>query len=640
MPNVPLKLPPGMSRPGTVYDARGRWYDGNLVRWYDGVLQPIGGWRRAPRLEMNVGGAISDDGGVLTDETLDANNTTAGDVVLIPAAPALGDAFYIGFGSHFDQIKVNVSTAATDGAVTWEYWDGAAWAALAGLTDGTNGFKAAGESLVTFTRPLVWRESTVGGLTLFWVRARVSTAGTTAAAATRVRIAQGDLLVDGPARGMLAWRDNAQVPVLAVGTPRNLFAVREGALYNIAPADLAEGIDHATAQSGQYDSGAYGEGAYGEGMVGVETLEEATTWALDNYGQELLACSVKDGRILRWADPANPAAAAALANAPTGCCGVVVTPERFVVALGVSGDDRRVQWSDQENPTVWSPLSTNQAGDFTLSTPGALMAGRRGERETLLWTDADLWRMSFIGGEFVYGFTRAGTNCGAASRHAMAVADGRAYWMGQQGFFQYDGFVKPIPCEVSDYVFNGMNQKQISKVCCYLRSQFGEVTWHYPSSASSENDRYVTFNYREGFWYTGTLARTAGEDSAVFGYPLAADHNGILYRHEIANEGYPDADGSPIACFLESGPVELGQGEVVMTALQLIPDTNTLGSVTASIYSSLNNMKAETLHGPFSLSAPTPVRLTGRQVRLRVDGVLTNWRVGTMKLELVPGGRR
>lgn len=40
-----IKLPPGMFRNGTEYEASGRWYDGNLVRWENGRLKPIGGWQ-------------------------------------------------------------------------------------------------------------------------------------------------------------------------------------------------------------------------------------------------------------------------------------------------------------------------------------------------------------------------------------------------------------------------------------------------------------------------------------------------------------------------------------------------------------------------------------------------------------------
>lgn len=42
---TPIKMPPGMFRNGTEYETAGRWSNGNLVRWENGRLKPIGGWQ-------------------------------------------------------------------------------------------------------------------------------------------------------------------------------------------------------------------------------------------------------------------------------------------------------------------------------------------------------------------------------------------------------------------------------------------------------------------------------------------------------------------------------------------------------------------------------------------------------------------
>lgn len=39
-----IDLPPGLYHNGTRLQARGRWYDGNGVRFWQGTKQPIGGW--------------------------------------------------------------------------------------------------------------------------------------------------------------------------------------------------------------------------------------------------------------------------------------------------------------------------------------------------------------------------------------------------------------------------------------------------------------------------------------------------------------------------------------------------------------------------------------------------------------------
>ena len=45
MPLINLKLPAGFRSNGTQMDSQGRWIDGNLVRWQQGSMRPVGGWR-------------------------------------------------------------------------------------------------------------------------------------------------------------------------------------------------------------------------------------------------------------------------------------------------------------------------------------------------------------------------------------------------------------------------------------------------------------------------------------------------------------------------------------------------------------------------------------------------------------------
>lgn len=124
-------------------------------------------------------GAVADDGGVQTDETTEANNDTANDMTLLPAAPAVNDAYYFGGVYPFQQLTINIGTAGVKGAgawtITWEYWNGSAWATVS-VTDGTSEFTVAGTSNVTFTPPVDWASTAVAGITAYWIRARVTAA--------------------------------------------------------------------------------------------------------------------------------------------------------------------------------------------------------------------------------------------------------------------------------------------------------------------------------------------------------------------------------------------------------------------------------------------------------------------------------
>lgn len=299
---------------------------------------------------------------------------------------------------------------------------------------------------------------------------------------------------------------------------------------------------------------------------------------------------------------------------------------------------RRVYWASQETISVWGPLATNTAGSFDLATDGVLMCGKATRGQTLLWTTTDLWAMTYIGGDLVYAFARVGNNCGIISQHAAVVLDTAAHWMGFGKFFLYNGYVATNPCEVSDYVFGNFNNAQASKVWALANPLFGEVTWHYPSAAATECDSYVTYNYLEDHWSFGVLARSCGvtqQAGAVPPVPVLIGADGRIYDHETGNA----RTGASV--FLESGPAQMGEGDTVMRLQRIVPDDKTQGDVQISLYTSMYPNAAETLNGPYTLTSPTSIRLTARQVRIRLqEAVATAWRVGVIRIGAIAGGRR
>ena len=436
-------------------------------------------------------------------------------------------------------------------------------------------------------------------------------------------------------RAMLTWLDNSSDSYLAGGTYNKLYYVNPSqTVYDITPSGLTAGNLNGALNVG-FGGGFYGYTNYGRAPTSSGIYAEATTWSLDTWGEYLMACSSKDGKIYEW-QLNTGVVAQVVANAPVNNKGLVVTEERFVFALGAGGNPRKIAWCDQENNTSWTPAATNQAGDFELQTVGQIMCGLRMRGRTLILTDNDAHVAQYSGAPFVYGFERVGTACGVASRRGAVAIDEGAFWMGQNGFFTFDGSVaSEIPCEVSDYVFGDMNPSQITKVYAVHNSQHGEIWWFYPSGTSTENDRYVALDYKEGHWTTGELDRTAGVDQGVFKNPIWADASGNLYNQET---GYTHGTTKPYA---ESGSISLGNGDSIMKVTQLIPDEKTQGQVEVTFKTRFHPNDTETSHGAFTLGNPTDVRFQGRQVRIKVQGTgNNNWRSGVMRIEANAGGRR
>jgi hypothetical protein len=495
---VSLKIPPGVYRQGTEYQSQGRYFDADLVRWFEGTLRPVGGWRLYK-----------------TDTNL------------------------------------NVS-------------------------------------------------------------------------------------VMGKARGMHVWRNNGSARFGAIGTHTNLYAFGSDVTgtKDITPANLGTGFPDNNVNTG-FGGGAYGVNTYGTPRISQNVTQFATTWSMDNFGEQLVAVHSDDGRLVYWdlmAATAVPVIATA-GTTPLNNKGVLVTDERFVFLLQAGGNRRRIAWSDQENLFNWQITATTQAGDFELATNGEIMTAVKVRGQTLILTSTDAHVASYIGPPLVYGFERVGDGCGCISRNGAVVADKLAFWMSDSGFFAYDGFVKNIPSEVGDFVFGRINTGQLNKVWAVHNADFGEVTWYYP--AGMEIDSYVTYNYRENHWSVGSMVRTIGVDSGVFPVPLRVDSGGSLYEHEV---GFAYDSRTPYA---QTGPLEVDNGERVAMAKYLYPDEKTQGQVQARFATRFYPNSTEYPFGPYQMANPTSVRFTGRQVAMRVEGIVgSDWRLGNPRLDIELGGTR
>jgi hypothetical protein len=317
-----------------------------------------------------------------------------------------------------------------------------------------------------------------------------------------------------------------------------------------------------------------------------------------------------------------------------------------------------IRWSDTENPAVWTPLETNSAGGIRIPTGSEFVSAIETKQEILVWTDDALHSLRYIGAPFEYSIARIALTSLLAPQ-AVVSANDVTFWMGQNGFFQYDGRAIGLPCSVKDFVFNDINLNQAEKITAGSNMAFNEVWWFYPSANSNENDRYVVYNYNERVWSVGTIVRTAWIDRSIEDFPRAASVDGYVYFHEIGQDDGSTNPPSPILAYIESSPIEIGQGDQFGFAWRMIPDLDFRNS---SAPNPTVNFILETqdfsgsnfnqfANNNTTLTATLPIaqftdqtyfRLRGRMLTLRVQSeeVGVAWRLGVPRVDIRTDGRR
>ena len=394
-----------------------------------------------------------------------------------------------------------------------------------------------------------------------------------------------------------------------------------------------------------------------------------------------------------------------------------------------------VRWSTSENAAEWQPLSGNSAGGQELASCSEIVGALMTRQEILIWTDCGVQSMRYIGSPFYFSFTEAAKGMSMVSPNAAVNAGGTVYFMDRGAFYTYTGTAQKMVCPVLGTIFNDFDDTQSHKVFAASNSDFSEVTWFYPSaSGTGEVDKYVTFNYADSVWYTGTLVRGAWSQANTRAYPIAssvrreslgenpiatssgsgivtvthADHGlraddkiifenistvggfttvvlnnqhsvtsvtdpdtytitlgdlatssttgggssvignypNVLYNHENGH----DDDGAAMTAYIETGDMDMGEGDQFWYLHRMIPDiqfrdAESSDEVTISING--HNYPGEA-QASVASTAVTPstgeafIRARARQMSMKVQstGAGYGWRIGHVRLDGRTDGRR
>ena len=442
---------------------------------------------------------------------------------------------------------------------------------------------------------------------------------------------------------------------------------------------------------------------WGNAVEASTVTLEPGLWSLSNFG-EVLVSTIANGKTFTWNSGITARLtthasmltsgfetridAATDSGNPTATRTTLISPTtRHLIHLGTettigtptSQDDMFIRFSEDESINKYTPQATNTAGTQRLQDGTKIMGGLVAKENILIWTDNALYTMKFVGAPFTFGFEQVGTNCGLIGKNAAIEIDGVAYWMGNNGFFSFDGTVNTLPCSVEDFVYDNADTTKGQQINAGINNLFTEVVWWYPTAGSDFNNRYVVYNYGQnnaqlpmGNWYTGTNTnsiRTTWIDSLVYPKPYATAFNSsntgtfpqvigetglgqsVLFEHETGNDQVnPDGSTTILTSFIQSFSFSLqpDQAEIFLAMRRFLPNFKVLvgnNQVTLSIKDFPSEDDIQTALSPFTINSNTlkvDTRARGRYANIKIEniGVNESWRFGTFQVDIQPDGRR
>ena len=615
MPLKKLLLKSGVNRENTRYTSEGGWYECDKIRFRQGTPEKIGGWQRISATTFQ---------GVCRSLW---NWVTLGSQNLIAVGTNL--KYYIENGGAYNDITPLRATVTLTNP-----FETTSGSPIVVVTDANGGYTDG--DFVTYSGA-----SAVGGLTL-----------------------NGEY--------QITLTTTANEYTIDAGSAASSSATGGGTVT--AAYQINVGTAFAIPLTG-WGASSWGSGTWG---VGATSTESIRLWSQSNFGEDLVF-GPRNGPIYYW-DATSGITTRAVELSTLGGASDVPTSQklieisdinRFVFAFGANEfgsatvNPMLVRWSDQGSVVDWTPSVTSQAGFLTLSRGTEIIASKQARQEVLVWTDAALYSMQYVGAPVVWSAQLVGENISTASQNCVAYANGVAYWMGKDKFYKYDGRTQPLRCDLRKFIFNDFNEQQYDQVFAGTNESYHEVWWFYCSTDQTNIDRYVVYNYLEDIWYYGTMARTAWLDSGLRGNPLAATYTYNLVNHEEGVDDNETGTTAPIHAFVASAEFDLEDGHQFAFIWRILPDIRFDGSTTGSPSATMTLLplanSGSGYNSPLSeggsnsrtitRTAVLPVeeytgqiytRVRGRQLAMKVEstGEGVTWQLGAPRIDMRPDGRR
>jgi hypothetical protein len=728
MPLQKLVFKAGINKEGTNYTNEGGWFDCDKVRFRSGNAEKIGGWTRlsnntfvgicrslwnwatlaganylglgtSKKYYIENGGAYNDvtplrvNGAGSTTTTLTANpfSATSGSALIVVTdtvsgiSPSIGD--YVTFTSTTSvggltisgeytvtslvssvAYRITASSTASStgtggGTVTAQYqypigndvyttsngWGAGAWSPTNPVTLGANPFASNSTGVLTVTY-------TAHGLSN---GNYVSFSGATTFAGIPAAMLNNTFVI--------------------AGVTANTFTITLPSSFTAT--STTSGGGSAVIAYPQYGTRGWGDAA----TVGIGS--QLRLWTNDNFGEDLIIAP-RGGGIYYWDATTGVNVRAILLNTLSTSLGysgqfvpnttnqiIGSAIQRFVIAFGANPydptnsstafDPLLVRWSDQENPYEWVPAITNQSGEYRLNIGSYIMCARSTRQEILVWTDAAIYSMQYLGPPYVWGFQLLQDNISIMGPNASITVNNVTYWMGTDKFYRYTGRVETLVCTLRQYVFQDINMDQSFQVFSGSVEGYNEIWWFYCSANSTTVDRYVIYNYVDNVWYYGNMARTAWLDSGLRQYPMAANYDNRVLYHENGVDDVSGLTPVPIEAYVQSSDFDIGDGHNFGFVWRILPDLTFNGSQVETPYvtmvvkprvnsgtpygtpnnpivASTQNYSSQHVYNVQQFDGQVYTRVRGRQMAYRIesDTLGVAWQMGYPRIDIRPDGRR
>lgn len=183
--------------------------------------------------------------------------------------------------------------------------------------------------------------------------------------------------------------------------------------------------------------------------------------------------------------------------------------KNYLIALNVTKSGTNypymVKWSHPADPgglpSSWDQTdATKQAGEADLAEGyDPIVDGMQLRDSFMIYKERSCWRMDFVGGNYIFKFTKVLGMSGALNRNCIAEIDGYHVVLTSNDIIIHDGNTATsiLDKAMRRWLFQNMDVNNYTKAFVFTNPFFNEVYICYPSIGATSCNKAIIFNYKD-----------------------------------------------------------------------------------------------------------------------------------------------
>lgn len=190
-------------------------------------------------------------------------------------------------------------------------------------------------------------------------------------------------------------------------------------------------------------------------------------------------------------------------------CGVMRSYKNYLVALNITKGSNNypfmVKWSNPADPgsipDSWDETNpANDAGETDLAEGyDPIVDGLQLRDSFMIYKEASIWRMDYVGGPFVFKFQKVLGTSGAIAKNCIVEVDGFHFVFTNSDVIVHDGQTSTsiLDKQSRRFLFQNIDVDQVDKCFVFKNPFLNEVYACYPSLGATSCDKALVWNYKD-----------------------------------------------------------------------------------------------------------------------------------------------